>query len=90
MIGLAKSRMTMNQPEKALPLLEQAVKLDPTNAVVHFRLSTLYRKMGRTQDANRELAEYQKLKVMKEKLRDTYRAMRLDPGKQDHEDDSSN
>jgi tetratricopeptide (TPR) repeat protein len=90
MIGLAKSRMTMNQPEKALPLLEQAVKLDPTNAVVHFRLSTLYRKMGRTHDANRELAEYQKLKVMKEKLRDTYRAMRLDPGKQDHEDDSSN
>ena len=89
-IGRAKALMTMNQPEEALPLLEQAVKLDPTNAVAHFRLSTLYRKMGRTADASRELEEYQKYKTMKEKLRDTYRQMRLEPNKKEQEDDARN
>lgn len=90
MIGLAKTSMTLNQPEKALALLEQAVKLDPTNATAHFRLSTLYRQMGRTADAQRELEEYQKYKAMKEKLRETYRQMRLEPGKHDQEEDARN
>jgi tetratricopeptide (TPR) repeat protein len=90
LVDLAKVSMTLNQPEKALPLLEQAVKLDPTNATAHFRLSTLYRKMGRTADANRELQEYQKYKALKEKLRDTYRQMRVEPGKKEQEDDARN
>jgi tetratricopeptide (TPR) repeat protein len=89
-IGLAKTLMTMNQTEKALPLLELAVKLDPTSAVAHFRLSTVYRKLGRTADANREVEEYKKYKDMKEKLRETYRQMRLEPGKKEQEDDARN
>jgi tetratricopeptide (TPR) repeat protein len=90
LLGLSKMLMTMNEPEKAAPLLEHAVKLDPTNAVAHFRLSTLYRKMGRAGDADRELAEYQKYKAMKEKLRETYHEMRLEPGKKEQEDDARN
>jgi tetratricopeptide (TPR) repeat protein len=90
MLGLAKTLVILNQPDKALPLLEQALKLDPTNAAVHFRLSTLYRKMGRTDDAGRELAEYQKYKAMKEKLRETYRQMRLEPGKKEQDEDARN
>jgi tetratricopeptide (TPR) repeat protein len=90
LVGLSKTLMTMNQPEKALPLLVRAVQLDPTSAVAHFRLSTLYRKMGRADDADRELAEYQKYKAMKERLRETYRQMRLEPGKKDQEDDARN
>jgi tetratricopeptide (TPR) repeat protein len=88
-IGLAKALMAMNQPEKALPLLENAVKLDPTSAVAHFRLSTIYRQMGRAEDAKREIAEYQKYKDMKEKLRDVYRQMRLEPDKKVHEDEDA-
>ena len=87
-IGLAKALMTLNQTEKALPLLELAVKLDPTNAVAHFRMSTIYRKMGRTADANHELQEYQKYKDIKEKLRELYRQMRLEPGKREQEEDA--
>jgi tetratricopeptide (TPR) repeat protein len=90
LVGLSKALITMNQSDQALPLLEQAVKLDPTNAVAHFRLSTVYRKLGRVDDADRELAEYQKYKAMKEKLRETYRQMRLDPGKKNQEDDARN
>jgi len=89
-IGLAKVLMSVDQTAKAQPLLELAVKLDPTNAVAHFRLSSVYRQMGRTADANRELAEYQKYKDMKEKLRETYQQMRLEPGKQEQGDDARN
>jgi len=89
-IGLAKTLMSMNQSEKALPLLEHAVKLDPTSAVAHFRLSTVYRQMGRTADAKRELEEYQKYKDMKEKLRELYRQMRLVPEKKEDEDEPRN
>ena len=89
-IGLAKALMTMNEPAKALPLLELAVKVDPTSAVAHFRLGTVYRQMGRTADANRELEEYQKFKDMKEKLREAYREMRLQPDQKDREDDARN
>ena len=89
-LGLAKTLMSMNQSEKALPLLEHAVKLDPTSAVAHFRLSTVYRQMGRTEDAKRELEEYQKYKEMKEKLRELYRQMRLTPGKNENEDEPRN
>ncbi len=88
-IGLAKAFMAVNQPEKALPLLENAVKLDPTSAVAHFRLSTIYRQMGRADDAKREIAEYQKYKNMKEKLRDVYRQMRLEPDKKVHEEEDA-
>ncbi len=88
-IGLAKALMATSQPEKALPLLENAVKLDPTSAVAHFRLSTIYRQMGRTEDAKREIAEYQKYKDMKEKLREVYRQMRLEPDKKVHEEEDA-
>jgi tetratricopeptide (TPR) repeat protein len=86
-LGLAKVLMTMGQPQKALPLLEHAVQLDPTDAVAHFRLSTLYRQLGRTADAENELAQYQKYKDMKEKLRSLYQEMRLAPAKEDEDTD---
>jgi tetratricopeptide (TPR) repeat protein len=87
-IGLAKVLTSMNEPAKAEALLKHAIQLDPTSALAHFRLSTIYRQTGRPEDAKRELAEYQKYKDMKEKLREMYRAMRLDPGKQQQQDDS--
>jgi tetratricopeptide (TPR) repeat protein len=75
-IDLAKLIST-DQPEKAEALLQRAVELDPTIAVAHYRLSLLYRNLGRTADAQHELEEYRKYKEMKEKLRDVYRQMRL-------------
>jgi tetratricopeptide (TPR) repeat protein len=89
-IGLAKTLMSMNQPQKAEPLLEHAVQLDPTSAVAHFRLSTVYRQAGRTAEAKRELEEYQKYKDMKEKLRELYKKMRLVPEKIENEDEPRN
>jgi predicted Zn-dependent protease len=78
-LGLAKVLIEMDQPDKALPLLESSAQLEPTDATVHFRLATLYRKLGRMDDAKREVTLYQKYKDLKEKLRAVYKEMLIQP-----------
>ena len=78
-LGLAKVLIKMDQQGKALPLLEASAQLEPTNATVHYRLATLYRKMGCMDDAKREVELYQKYKDMKEKLRTTYKELLIQP-----------
>ena len=79
LLGLAKAQIVMGQPDRALPLLEQAAKLEPFDEVVRYQLAMVYRRLDRTQDSRRELTAFQKLKEMKEKLKQTYREMRLQP-----------
>lgn len=85
-IGLAKVLMSLNQTQKAEALLHHALELDPTSAVAHFRLSTIYRQTGRAEDAQRELAEYQKYKGMKEKLREVYGDLHRDQTGDENDD----
>lgn len=83
-VGLARIESDMGADEKAVPLLEKAAAEDPSNMLAHFRLSNSYRKLHRPEDARRQLAEYQKLKDMKEKLREVYSTMKLKtPGTED-------
>ncbi len=85
-IGLAKVLMSLDQPGKAEPLLLHALQLDPTSAVAHFRLSTIYRQTGRAEDAKHEIEEYQKYKAMKEKLRKVYHDLHRDQAGDDDTD----
>jgi Tfp pilus assembly protein PilF len=78
-LGLAKTLIEMNQSDKALPLLEQTVQQEPTNATAHYRLATLYRKLGRVDDARRETELYKKFKEMKEKLQALYKELQVQP-----------
>ncbi len=78
-LGLAKAFLEMNQEDKALALLESSEQLEPTNDIVHYRLATLYRKMGRTDDARREAEQYKKFKDMKEQLRTLYKGLLIQP-----------
>jgi len=78
-LDLAKALLEMNEDAKALPLLEASEQLEPTDAVVHYRLATLYRKMGRTEDARREVELYKKYKDMKDKLRALYKGLLIQP-----------
>ena len=87
---LGKTLAAMEQPEKAEKLLEHAVQIDPTNAVIHFRLSTVYQRLGRGADAKREVEQYRKYKDLKDKLRDTYRELHLDPQKLDTDETTPN
>lgn len=77
--GLAKTFIAMDQESKALPILEHAVQIDPTNATAHYRLSALYRKQGRSDDAKRELDAFLRYKELKEKLRALYKEMQVQP-----------
>ena len=84
LIGLARVESDRGADDKALALLQSAASADPSNILVHFRLSALYRKMHRAEDAKRELVAYQKLREVKENLRQVYSAMKLQaPGTAD-------
>ncbi len=85
-LGMAKVLMSMHQPQKAEPYLERAAQLEPFDPATHYRLGVLYRELGRADDAHRELAEFEKLKKMKNKLQEIYQAMRLQPANQGQPD----
>jgi len=78
-LGLAKTLIEMNQLDKAQALLEETVQQEPSNAIAHYRLGTLYRKIGRMDDAKREVDAYKKYKDMKEKLRALYKELQIQP-----------
>lgn len=78
-LGLAKALIEMKQTGKALTLLEESVRLEPTNATAHYRLGTLYRQLGRADDAKRELELYKTYKDTKEKLRTVYKELQVQP-----------
>lgn len=80
-LGLARELAETNQLAEALPILQALEQADPTDVLVHFRLSALYRRLKRVDDTKREVADYEKYKAMKEKLRAVYQDMRIDiPG----------
>ena len=85
-LGLAKILMSMHQPLQAESHLERAAQVEPYDAIVHYRLGVVYRELGKTAEAKRELSEFEKLKGMKNNLQNLYQAMRLQPGKQDRTD----
>lgn len=78
-VGMAKVLIAENQPGKALPLLERAMKSDPLVASTHYQLGLVYRSLGRTADSRRELQEFVTLKESNGRLGQVYRQMGLQP-----------
>jgi tetratricopeptide (TPR) repeat protein len=66
--GLAIALISLNQTDDAISLLENAAKDDPTNMTAHYRLSILYRRAGRTVEAQHELDQFQHYKELRDKL----------------------
>lgn len=80
-IGIAKVLVTSAQKEKALEHLLLAIRLDPSNMKAHYRLSQLYRQLGRGPDAEREMAEFRSLQEAQDRIRSAYSEPRsLDRG----------
>jgi tetratricopeptide (TPR) repeat protein len=73
----------MHEPAKAEPLLERAVRIEPFDPANRYRLGTVYRELGKTDESRRELAEFEKLKKMKSELSEIYQRMRLASAKPD-------
>ncbi len=82
-LGLARVLMSLHEPSKAEPHLQRAIQVEPYNAMSHYRLGVVYRELGKPEDSRHEMAEFEKLKKMKNNLQDLYQAMRLQPGKQE-------
>lgn len=73
--GLAIVLISLNRTNEAVSLLEGAVKDDPTNLVAHYRLSMLYRRAGRTADAQREMDTFHHYTDVKDKLGKVYKQL---------------
>ncbi|HLY62291.1 MAG TPA: tetratricopeptide repeat protein [Terriglobia bacterium] len=58
LIGLGKTLVSAGRPQDAVAPLERAVNLDRDNPNAHYQLSFAYRRLGRDQDAAKELAAY--------------------------------
>jgi tetratricopeptide (TPR) repeat protein len=82
-LGMGRTLSQLNRPAEAEPYLKRSAQIEPFTAVTHYRLSLVYRASGRSADAQKELAEFQRLKDMKERLKQVYEEMRLQPVKQE-------
>lgn len=58
LLGIAGTLIAQGKFEDAREPLEKAIKLDAGNSQAHYMLSTVYRRLGREQDAARELDLY--------------------------------
>jgi cytochrome c-type biogenesis protein CcmH/NrfG len=77
LVELGKVLMTMNENDKAQQTFEQAVKTDPSNTVARYRLSMLYRRQGKTAEAEQQMIDYKKYKDMSSKLEKIFHDMRV-------------
>jgi len=61
LVALGKIRTESHKDAEAIPLLERAVRLQPTSESAHYCLMMAYRNTGRMDDAKREKAEFDRL-----------------------------
>lgn len=59
LVGLGKSLVSAGRPADAVAPLQNAVRLDPADPVGHYQLSFAFRRLGREDEAKKELALYQ-------------------------------
>ena len=64
-VYLADTYIQMNQMEDARLLLERAVRLDPSLALIHLDLGIVYTEANRNQDALRELTEAAQIRTQR-------------------------
>jgi tetratricopeptide (TPR) repeat protein len=65
---LGRANLTAGNLEASVSEFETAVRLMAGNAQIHFFLSQAYRRAGRKADAQRETAEFEKLKAQEDPL----------------------
>ncbi len=60
-LELGRALTSAGKAAEAMAPLQRAAKLQPSNPIVHLRLSNAYNRMGRKEDGEREFALYQSL-----------------------------
>ena len=67
-LGLAGLLMDDGNTQEALGYLQTATRSDPFNAQARYKLSVLYRRLGKKEDAERELAAFQELEKVQHQV----------------------
>ena len=63
-VALGRALLAKENPTRAATELEIAVKLAPASPDARFSLASAYSRLGRKEDAARELAEFKKLESL--------------------------
>ncbi|HLJ49600.1 MAG TPA: tetratricopeptide repeat protein [Bryobacteraceae bacterium] len=63
-----RALLAKDEAEKAVPFLEESVKLAPGNAQTHFYLEQAYRRSGKKTEAQKEKTEFLRLKAQEDPL----------------------
>ena len=63
---LGRALLNADRSSEAIAALEKAVKLAPDAAKAHFYLAQAYSQAGRSADASKERAEFNRLRVQQE------------------------
>ncbi len=89
--GLGMVLMASGSSGDAEGYLKRAVQLDPTDGAAHYHLALASRKLGDVETANREMEEFRKLRVEKERLKQNFHDLRSQPpGSRDEPQDKPN
>ena len=70
--GYGMVLLASDSPRKARTFLKRATQFDPTNVAAYYHLSQASRKAGDLDAANREMAEFLKLKADRENLKRSF------------------
>jgi tetratricopeptide (TPR) repeat protein len=73
LMALGKVLIATGKVDEAVPLLEKAAALDPSNEVARYRLAQAYQKGGNRPRAEQEMAEFRRLRAALESLGNIYR-----------------
>jgi Flp pilus assembly protein TadD len=68
LIGLGKSLVSAGRAAEAVAPLEKAVQLAPADPVAHYQLSFAYLRVGREEDAKKQLALYREAHARQERV----------------------
>jgi tetratricopeptide (TPR) repeat protein len=67
-LAYGRALLRLGEPEKAVQQFEQVERLAPEEDSVHYHLASAYRKLGRSKDADTEMAKFQELAKKKSEI----------------------
>jgi tetratricopeptide (TPR) repeat protein len=70
-IGLGRALMSLGKPAQALPHIQKAVSLNPTNEVAYYQLAQCHRALGNVPGQAKALADFQRLHSQRSKDQDS-------------------
>jgi tetratricopeptide (TPR) repeat protein len=84
-LGLAKLLIMQQKPQEAVTYLRAAIQLDPLNSEAHYRLASAYRRLQMEDQAEKEMHLFEEIKKTKEKVKELYHQMNIQPKAQGDE-----